>query len=304
MGNSTQGLGRLTPIVTRCMQKCGVSTLRIPSAEIRAGDGPALRALAERVRSSTAASDGEHGDLLDQTATLVHWAALALVEAVQRGFLAGDRWVIHLDEPTGLVAHLLPWYLHLLRSVDDLWGVSHVAPMTCLIETGGRWTEYRETDDDYEEVVATSALVDVRIALEPHLRATQVLPESGAVPAIVVRGTDLPWPMVDPSYEGSRRIPVRTEGGETRRALRSVLQAVFAKDDFHAGQYEAIAEVLEGRDCAVLLPTGAGKSLVYQLAGLCLPGPDPRDRPAGRSHRRSGPKPGPNGIDRVGCDHL
>jgi ATP-dependent DNA helicase RecQ len=38
------------------------------------------------------------------------------------------------------------------------------------------------------------------------------------------------------------------------------------------GQYEALSEVLEGRDCTVLLPTGAGKSIIYQMAGLCLPG--------------------------------
>jgi ATP-dependent DNA helicase RecQ len=55
-------------------------------------------------------------------------------------------------------------------------------------------------------------------------------------------------------------------------ALRTILKFVFAKDDFRSGQLEALKEILAGRDCAVLLPTGAGKSIIYQLAGLCLPG--------------------------------
>ena len=67
-------------------------------------------------------------------------------------------------------------------------------------------------------------------------------------------------------------VSVRTQGEETKTALRQVLRGVFAKDDFRDGQFEAIVEILEGRDCAVLLPTGAGKSLIYQVAGLCLPG--------------------------------
>ena len=51
-----------------------------------------------------------------------------------------------------------------------------------------------------------------------------------------------------------------------------LLRAIFAKEDFREGQLDALFEVVEGRDCAVLLPTGAGKSLIYQLAGLFLPG--------------------------------
>ena len=54
--------------------------------------------------------------------------------------------------------------------------------------------------------------------------------------------------------------------------LTEVLQAVFAKEKFREGQLEALVEVMGGRDCAVLLPTGGGKSLIYQMAGICKPG--------------------------------
>ena len=52
-------------------------------------------------------------------------------------------------------------------------------------------------------------------------------------------------------------------------ALTEVLQAVFAKQSFREGQLEALTELMGGRDCAVLLPTGGGKSLIYQMAGIC-----------------------------------
>lgn len=50
------------------------------------------------------------------------------------------------------------------------------------------------------------------------------------------------------------------------------LKRHFGFDDFRDGQYQPIAEVVNGRDAVVVMPTGAGKSLCYQLAALMLPG--------------------------------
>ena len=62
------------------------------------------------------------------------------------------------------------------------------------------------------------------------------------------------------------------ETDETRGALQEILHAVFAKDDLRSKQYEAVVQMLSGNDATVLLPTGAGKSLIYQIVGLCQPG--------------------------------
>src|SRR5690606_28218673 len=48
---------------------------------------------------------------------------------------------------------------------------------------------------------------------------------------------------------------------------------VFGYRDLRPGQREAITALLDGRDVLLVLPTGAGKSAVYQVPGLELPGP-------------------------------
>ncbi len=52
----------------------------------------------------------------------------------------------------------------------------------------------------------------------------------------------------------------------------TVLRETFGFSEFRPGQREVIDAVLEGRDCIAVMPTGAGKSLTYQLPARILPG--------------------------------
>ncbi len=58
----------------------------------------------------------------------------------------------------------------------------------------------------------------------------------------------------------------------TLDAAREVLRARFGFPDFRPGQERAVTAVLAGRDTLVVLPTGGGKSICYQVPALLLPG--------------------------------
>src|SRR4051794_7829800 len=55
---------------------------------------------------------------------------------------------------------------------------------------------------------------------------------------------------------------------KTREVLRAKLQRHFGFKRFRAGQAEAVSAALRGRDVVVIMPTGSGKSLCYQLPAL------------------------------------
>ena len=57
-----------------------------------------------------------------------------------------------------------------------------------------------------------------------------------------------------------------------RLDARDVLTGVFGFDDFRPGQEKIISTVLGGRDCIGVMPTGAGKSLTFQIPSRILPG--------------------------------
>ena len=52
----------------------------------------------------------------------------------------------------------------------------------------------------------------------------------------------------------------------------TILKDVFGYDAFRDGQGEVIHQVCEGKDALVLLPTGGGKSLCYQIPALVRSG--------------------------------
>jgi ATP-dependent DNA helicase RecQ len=62
------------------------------------------------------------------------------------------------------------------------------------------------------------------------------------------------------------------EREELQVLVRQVAEAAFGFDDLRPGQEEAAAAVLAGRDVLAVMPTGAGKSAIYQLAGALIDG--------------------------------
>ena len=52
----------------------------------------------------------------------------------------------------------------------------------------------------------------------------------------------------------------------------SILKKVFGYDGFRPGQEEIVSRLLAGQDVLAVMPTGAGKSICYQVPALLLPG--------------------------------
>ncbi|GAC1410938.1 MAG: hypothetical protein NVSMB53_05870 [Gemmatimonadaceae bacterium] len=58
----------------------------------------------------------------------------------------------------------------------------------------------------------------------------------------------------------------------TIKDARAILKSAFGYDEFRPGQEPAVSAILAGRDTVVVLPTGGGKSLCFQVPALLLPG--------------------------------
>ncbi len=71
--------------------------------------------------------------------------------------------------------------------------------------------------------------------------------------------------------EGTRTSTTRTAAGKAA-AARRVLMDVWGHQDFRHGQEQAVDAVLSGRDCVAILPTGAGKTAIFQLPARVLGG--------------------------------
>ncbi|TIT62000.1 MAG: DEAD/DEAH box helicase, partial [Mesorhizobium sp.] len=59
---------------------------------------------------------------------------------------------------------------------------------------------------------------------------------------------------------------------DARDAKHRVLKDVFGYDDFRPGQAAVMEALLNGRHVLAVMPTGAGKSLCYQVPALVLGG--------------------------------
>lgn len=88
------------------------------------------------------------------------------------------------------------------------------------------------------------------------------------VPKFIIQ--DITFPSVIAHYD--RPTKFRRINNATESNLEYFLNYIFRYTKFWEGQYEAISRALSGNDAIVLLPTGSGKSVVFQLTSFLLAG--------------------------------
>lgn len=150
----------------------------------------------------------------------------------------------------------------LLESLDQIYG-TRIAPGSFEVHLG---------------VPEEGSRPDLSICVETGIGEKHAFPSGAERFDYIVRPTYLPHPLkLDMGYNSPRRYCVLADDRDhdteaLEEALVFFLQYLFRKRSFRPGQLQALTNGLCGHDSIVLLPTGAGKSIIYQLTGLLQPG--------------------------------
>lgn len=196
-------------------------------------------------------------------------SVFGIVEAVANGFLEiGSDWQVELPSGVGN-EEIFKELLALVVSADELWATK-VVPKNIFI-LGPDEFRWQNRFGGVESTKISSTVIKVDWA--PNWA---MLPNYETEIDVVVRGVPLPvhagW---DPALSSERRNILRPEDSKTAEMdglLGVVADHAFGIKQFRPGQSQAIRRVLEGKDSCVLLPTGYGKTLVFQVACLLRPG--------------------------------
>ena len=262
-----------------------INMIGIPAKEISSGGGENLDKVVSYIQTSV------ENKRLDKTVSRLIsklWDVSALnaslYEAIYDGYLNSNQedWIVGVNKnSTNLDG--VPMFLKLLSALSYLWNVDDFAPEKFIVtDFDGNmisaWQKSAEQLFDYVQIdIKGKKDFQVAISLEfdksylDHFTTVDKRIKDKDV--IVTRALSLPINLRDTRPEGSTQPTIKDSDDENlKECLTIVLNYIFRKKDFREGQFEAINKILKKQDLLLLLPTGAGKSLVYQLISFILPG--------------------------------
>ena len=190
-----------------------------------------------------------------------HQVQIALLEAFRSGLLPDDApWRVAIQPPERLVAELEAAELELVlaRAVEGF--------VELLVRVASLHGVPLERPEVSVGVLPAAPAGPAQVLLRSGL-SERVPALTGAAEFVI---HDLPLGLnVAPPVTATG--PVRRQNPK-REDAEWMLNYVFRKPSFWEGQWETVRRTLEGKDTLVLLPTGAGKSIAFQLGAICLPG--------------------------------
>lgn len=230
----------------------GVDVLRIPTNEIATGTGLALTKLRERLSTLPT----ENAVPLSNSARWliagrrIQQIQLLLVEAFEKGLIPrGNGHNIRIHFQHGLLSEVS--FAAQIGSIalDDFNNLTGDVAAAQGLPSPPTLTPGNLADSSLFLSFAGETLL-------------------GDKPALSVQDAYFPSPS---ELDVPTTRPFRAQSVDPE-ACKRLLHRVFGFTKFHEGQFEAIERTLLGQDSLVLLPTGSGKSIAFQLAAFLRPG--------------------------------
>lgn len=251
----------------RVLGENGYTVIRIQANEIRERNGYQLSVLESKLFTIKQKFNGNIDALHFEAVQFIysvkfaHQIQLTLLQAIQSGLL-------NLDDKR-------LW--HIIADLDEIGIFNKKEALTIL---------KKSVTDLIELLSKLSKLYSVNLNIkEPTCNLISDHPTSESenaicisfsnktvegLPTFYVQSIYFPFHIANSPYSSTPVIGGLEKPQE--EDLEYFLQYLFRKPYFWEGQYEGITLALQGKDALLLLPTGAGKSLVYQFASLLLPG--------------------------------
>lgn len=179
-------------------------------------------------------------------ATVVARIQFLILEALRHGILSwNEPWRIDFVERDTDVAELA------LEDIRDWFGRLR------------RLHGFTDAPEIINDGNAPKLLIDISV-IQPHLAPD----EKQGIALAYSRPAQCDGGQYDRRY--GRRLILKTAPDPD--LIASFVRDIFRKVSLREGQFEIVSHILTGKDVVGLLPTGAGKSLTYQLSGLLLGG--------------------------------
>lgn len=238
------------------LQQNGIRSIRIENQEIEAGSGVNLQELIETLREDEIKIVGNISadDKYLLAVKLAHQIQIIAVESLLAGLLPLTSTQAEIYFDINSVSFKKDEAEIIVNSaLDDLKELIHY--LYILYGVKSNFSGFKLKISNRLGSISTPV-----ITFDENLitKGTQLIIQDISFPRIIAHYEErtTPAPILDIS----------------ENTLRFFLKYIFRYDTFLEGQFEAITRALQGKDAVVLLPTGAGKSLAFQLASLVLPG--------------------------------
>ena len=236
----------------KILEKSGLPTYRVNAEDLAGGTG-AVPVLVEKLKEMY--SDSVVGGI-DKTLIgikLAHQFQMILIELVKCGKIKiGERVRVAFDPKNIPALNKKEQNLILDAALLDLQELSHNI---------GRL--YRDANYAFDEVkiVEFGGETDLVITVNDNY-------DFEPSKIVYVQDISYPLPLIQNKFSRISRQNLVTN----EKALSFVLKYIYRFDGFRPNQIDGIKQTIEGYDSIVLLPTGSGKSVVYQLLSYIMPG--------------------------------
>ena len=265
---------------------CNIDVIRISNREFDKGVGPQLDKVKDRCLNAM-----QHEDIPSNQISITNSIVAAsnnakfqfsIIKAIKYGWLHGDSWGIKVNNLDALSVSALVDLTEQIKAFDFMYG-TNICPKKINLSCDQANFIIKPFDD---MAVSLSESLDLNESVSNFI--VSILNEETPLEAVIgesddgsedmiIRSTFLP---VNSSavnrFQGERPSIHNFHGDESLSLfdlnLTYFLKDIFRKSKFRDSQLTSILNTLRQIDTVVLLPTGAGKSFIYQLSGLLMPG--------------------------------